>query len=312
MLAGLVELEGRAAIAARLAEERPALWQACPAAYDGIGYLFWGRAPAAPALWVAGAVGDGGHPATGSGRSVGAALAGIAGELAEAACRAADTAPALGGTAAACGHGAHPDPAEAARHAAQEAQERLCIGQWWQGARGATLWDGPGLDRALTAAGTPRGPRRPVLALCLSAAAERAEEVVLLASFDRDGGRFAFGAACRDTRQQALAAAARELAQAEFGLTLAEAKAAGGQALARSETGALRLAAEVTPGGLRAMAQDRPPAPPAAAPPAAAAAVLRPLGLFAGHLHVAEATIPAGPAAPLPVHAAPYAHLALY
>lgn len=223
MLDDLVEIETPDAIAA--AAQRIAHPGACTPenGFQGLDYLFWGRAAGMPGVWIAGGVTVGGYAVTGSGTDLTSALWGVLGETAEAHCRfGAKTNNRSGPVEADLdrGYGAHVESAQALTHARHEAVERQAVRQWWRGRRPAHLLPDAQVGAALRALGV----EAPCTIVALQIGVGRDLSVIFAADFEADGGSFCFGAACRDVIDQALQDALLELCQSRFSLALSRMK----------------------------------------------------------------------------------------
>ncbi len=223
MLDDLVEIETPDAIARAM--QRMGHPGACGPGngFEGLDYLFWGRAAGALPVWIAGGVTVHGHAVTGSGTGLDAALWGVLGETAEAHCRFAPgkaSIPAPSDDTSRHGYGAHTDAARAMGHARREAIEREAVRQWWRGGRHAHRLPEPQVADALRALEMTAAP----CPIALQIAAGPDLCVLVVADFDADGRGFRFGAACRDRLDHGLQAALLELYQARFALDLARMK----------------------------------------------------------------------------------------
>lgn len=289
MLFDLTEAEGSAVARVLTEAQHPALRRA-PHTVAALDYLFWGRSPDDPQVWIAGALTLSGASATGSGLTLRAALWSVVGEAAESTVRARN--PPTSGPQ---GFGAHARPDLAARHASQELHERLALGQWWDGTRPGRSLDPARLAVRLARLGLGRRGHRAIVGVQVPM---RESVAIALVSFDRGGVApgFCIGTALRRTLDAALRSAALELAQSEFGLALARMKRdrVGAGRLTPADRLNLRLAEGVCPAALSAhLGAARGP------DPGLPDCRLEDLGSVADELHVVRAS-PASPPPPRP------------
>ncbi len=317
VLIGLREIEGPDRIAMLAAEILDGAETAVLPVFSHLNYLFYGRAATAPWIWFFGGVTDLGLSVTGSGPDRRAGLMAVAGEVAEAHLAGSAHSDLGADNPAQRGIGAGPSAGAAARHAACELAERVSVQRWWAGAAPAL---GP-LDQSVLseAQGQVVWSDRARETVLMHLADLGEAQVVVAASFEAAGGDFCFGAACRDSLNQAAYSATNEMVQAEIGLEIARLKTtrASGGTPARADKLALDLAATVTKdvifsshllraGPIGDMIQ--------ADEDFLTGIETTPLGLFENALHVAEAALL--PQAAILAHApnaqAPFGHLDLY
>lgn len=311
VLFDLIETEGRQAVLAELYQARWTTSFPIDRIFGHLAYLFYGRAKTAPQVWVAGAVTHSGRSVTGSGRSQEAALLGVAGEIAEFETR--EQRPLLGEGSLAKGYGAHPVRQCAIDHARYEVMERFYVMQWWRGLRCGVLWDQ--VNAAQIRSDAPMADRTP---LVFDVARAEGASVVIVASFDKNGMGFCFGAACRANDQLAAMAAANELAQAEVGLYLAEMKHQrfGAERLSAADHVALNLAKTVSRDVVLSNMLVRTNGPRKGdlthRDISFADTSIRDIGLFEEHFHVVEAHSNHAEISTNGDASGPYANLQLY
>lgn len=309
MLIEMVEFEGFDRIKAAVSPHLSGADTDCHSLFDNMEFLFWGRAETAPGLWIAGGLTKSGHSVTGSAPSTAEALLGLIGELAETQTGA--TRSAYRDPDKIHGFAAHRQRPLAIRHARDELIERHVVGDWWQGHGAARIWHGRETDRILQDRGQGRRENRPYLTLVLADRPDRS--VIVTASFNPAGREFCFGAACRAAQDTAFLASARELAQAEFGLRLAQTKrqVLGDARLSSADRLTLDMAEQVDRDRLLSHLAGSEPVADDGPDPIPTAIAEFDVAALGGWLHVVGA-VAAAPTHRPPSKANPFSHINLY